>query len=135
MEYMSNQTQKGSAMLEAVIFLALASFLFMMVVGQLVFMVRVSRQEDARVQGLMAARVKIEELRSGWPEGAFTGPGVYPREEGFSLAGFLPELNMLGDGKFWIDKEAEGLYEVVVSIYDKKGAEVYSTQTMVWLKP
>lgn len=126
-------------MLEAVIFLALASFLFMMVVGQLVFMVQVSRQEDARVQGLMAARVKIEELRSGWPGAVFTAP--YPREVSFPLTGFLPELNMLGDGKFWMDKKegdlgkAEGLYEVVVSIYDKKGAEVYSTQTMVWLKP
>lgn len=120
-------------MLEAVIFLALASFLFTMVVGQLVFMVRVSRQEDARVQGLMAARVKIEELRSGWPEGAFAGP--YPHEGSFSLSGFLPELNMLDQGKFRIGKEQEGLYKVVVSIYDKKGAEAYSTQTMVWLKP
>ncbi len=121
-------------MLETVICLALVSFLFVMVVGHLLFMARVSRQEDARVQGLMAARVKVEELRSGWPNEVFAGV-PYLCEDTFSLEDCFEDFNMLGQGRFRIEREEDGLYKVVIWIYDKKGSEVYSTQTMVWLQP
>ncbi|MGI6163912.1 MAG: type IV pilus modification PilV family protein [Bacillota bacterium] len=126
--------QRGSIMLETVICLALVSFLFVMVVGHLLLMARVSRQEDARVQGLMAARVKVEELRSGWPNEVFAG-GPNPYEDTFSLADCFEDFNMLGNGRFIIEREEDGLYKVVIWIYDKKGSEVYSTQTTVWLQP
>jgi type II secretory pathway pseudopilin PulG len=128
---MNMNNQRGSVMLETVIFLALVSFLFMMVVGQLVFMTRVSRQEDARVQGLMAARIKVEELRSGWPEAVFLDEyqGSFPLEDMFE------DFNMLGHGEFRLEKEADDLYKVVIRIYDNKGSEAYSTQTTVWVEP
>ncbi len=121
-------------MLETVICFALVCFLFMAATGHLVFMTRVSRQEDARVQGFMAARVKVEELRSGWPNEVFAG-GPYPYEDTFYLADCFEDFNMLGSGRFRIEREEDGLYKVVIWIYDKKGSEVYSTQTTVWLQP
>jgi len=136
-------SQRGSAMLEIVIALALVSFLFMMAVGRLIFITRVSQQEDARVQGLMAARIKIEELRSGRPGSAFSGEGgnhvEFPSEdpEGHDKAWFA-DFHMLGRGTFTVERvsgQEDALYKVVVRIYDKKDSEVYSTQTTVWVQP
>lgn len=129
-------SQRGSIMLETVIFLALVSFLFMMVTGQLVFMARTSQKEDARVQGLMAARIKVEELRSGWPGDAFSDKYEETGYEAeFSLAYYFEDVNMLSHGKYTVQKQEDALYKVVIRIYDKKNSEVYSTQTTVWVEP
>lgn len=132
---MTDNFQTGSTMIEVVIFLALASLLFMIVVGQLVFMVKVSRQEDARVQALMAARVKIEELRSGLPAAAFSGDSYF-QEDSFP-DDFFQGLNMLHNKTLVLnvskDPDNTDLYEAVVKVEDASGALIYSTQTTVWL--
>ncbi len=127
---MNCRGQAGSALLETVVFLALASLMFLVITGQLVFMVKVSRGEDARVQAMMAARVKVEELRSGFPSLVFSGESSeYPKTESFELGDFLS----VGYGEYTLEKESNRLFEATVRIYDKKGKEVHATRTLVVL--
>lgn len=107
-------------LLDTVVFLAVSTFLSVVVLSGLCALASFSSREDARVQAIMASRVKMEELRS---QTSWT-----PGEEVFSVEG----LDMIGYGTYSIREEEPGLYEILIRVYDKKGAELYSTKTFVW---
>jgi len=116
----------GSLMIEMVIFLLLASILSAASVSQLTLAVRISRDEDVKVQGIMATRIKMEDLRS---RRSLT-PTPPDKLEEWDPYGF----DLLGTGLLKIEEvEPPDLYQVTVFARDKKGATVWFTQSLVYV--
>lgn len=111
--------QRGSLMLDVVVALALASIILMLVSSQISAVMYMSRREDARVQGMMAARIKMEEIRSCTP--------ITPGQGWWVPEGF----DTLGESGYLIEQAGPGLFRVVITVRDRQGAEVYSTESMV----
>ena len=125
-----NSNERGSILLDIVLFLALLSVMSMALMGQLVFMTKVSAQEDARVQGLMAARVQLEDMRTKWTYDVTTSPVK------FTTTAF--DDNRLKEGYYSItkpDSSKPHLYQVEIWINDKTDKTVYRTISQVWVKP
>lgn len=122
--------QRGSILLETVILLGLLSVLSMALIGQLVFMTKVSAQEDARVQGLMAARIQLEDMRTKWTYDVTTSPVR------FTTTAF--DDNRIKEGYYSItnpDNTKPDLYQVEIWINDKTDKTVYKTLSQVWVTP
>ena len=118
--------QRGSVLVDIVLFLALLSVLSMALIGQLVFMTKVSAQEDARVQGLMAARVQLEDMRTKWEYGETESQEFIP---------ISFDADRLGKGYFSIVEKEPNLYQVEIWIRDKADTkDVCRTLSQVWVK-
>lgn len=122
-------SQRGSMLLDTVIFLALLSILSMTLIGQLVFMRKISAQEDARIQGLMAARIQMENMRTRW---TYTVPDDSPLEDTFTPP---IDFDRLGEGGYSISKMEDYLYQVEIWVNNLEGSEVYRTLSQVWVIP
>lgn len=123
-------SQRGSILLDTVLYLALLSVLSMALIGQLVFMTKVSAQEDARVQGLMAARIQLEDMRTKWTYDVTTSPVR------FTTTAF--DDNRIKEGYYSItnpDNTKPDLYQVEIWINDKTDKTVYKTLSQVWVTP
>lgn len=123
--------ERGSILLDTVLFLALLSVLSMALIGQLVFMTKVSAQEDARVQGLMAARIQLEDMRTNWTHTSAT------EDEEFTPVSFESEFDThrLGKGYYSITVNGPNLYQVEIRIRDKADTrDVCRTLSQVWDK-
>ena len=123
-------SERGSILMDTVLFMALLSVLLMALVGQLTFMTKVSAQEDARVQGLMAARIQMEDMRTKWDE-----YGVPPVSGEFDVTVF--EDNRLAEKGFYSITQPDNtkpIYQIEIEIKDKAGKTVYETLSQVWDK-
>ncbi len=146
--------QRGSILLDTVLFLALLSVFSMALLGQLIFMTKVSAQEDARVQGLMAARVQMENMRTRWQDDWLAPsptPAGWSHEETFVPSDFevgigadRHSITMLDHGVFKISRVEKGgtppsyepnLYQVAIELFDRVGRSVCKTVSRVWVKP
>ena len=121
--------QRGSTLLDTVLFLALLSILSMALIGQLVFMTKVSAQEDTRIQGLMAARVQLEDMRTKWEYGVTANPVSFDTTEF--------EDSRLEEGFYRITQPdgTKPIYQVEIWVNDKSGKTVYKTLSQVWVNP
>jgi len=120
--------QRGSILLDTVLFMALLSVLLMALVGQLTFMTKVSAQEDARVQGLMAARIQMEDMRTQWDY-------EVPSDSVFTVTEF--EDSRLAEEGFYSITQPDNtkpIYQIEIEIKDKAGKTVYETLSQVWDK-
>ncbi len=134
--------QRGSILLDTVLFMGLLSVFFMALVGQLTFMTKVSAQEDARVQGLMAARVQMENMRTRWleewdPEDVDPLTGETFCEAVFSIdAAAFDRLGEEGHFRITIPDEAGAphLYQIEIWVDSKTGQTVYRTFSQVWVQ-
>lgn len=121
-------SQRGSILMDTVLFMALLSVLLMALVGQLTFMTKVSAQEDARVQGLMAARIQMEDMRTKWDY-------EVPSDSVFTVTEF--EDSRLAEEGFYSITQPDNtkpIYQIEIEIKDKAGKTVYETLSQVWDK-
>jgi type II secretory pathway pseudopilin PulG len=121
-------SQRGSILMDTVLFMALLSVLLMALVGQLTFMTKVSAQEDARVQGLMAARIQMEDMRTQWDY-------EVPSDSVFTVTEF--EDSRLAEEGFYSITQPDNtkpIYQIEIEIKDKAGKTVYETLSQVWVK-